>query len=76
VDILREVVRGRDGVKGVDEILGAGRRQVRDVMMRALCWRVFEELMRAGERGIIVPNSREKLRKIKASIEAQLRYIW
>jgi hypothetical protein len=54
-------------VEGVNEVRRAGcRRQVRDEVMRVLWWmRVFEGLMRAGERGIIVPNSREELKKKK-----------
>jgi hypothetical protein len=61
------VVRRRDGVEGVNEIRRAGcRRQVCDVVMRVL-WlrRAFEGLMRAGERGIIIANSRQELKKKK-----------
>jgi hypothetical protein len=71
---LGEVVRGRDGMEGVSGIRRAGCR--RWVVMRVLWWRrAFAGLRRAGERGIIVPNSREELRNKKASIEARLRYI-
>jgi hypothetical protein len=59
------VVRGRDGLNGIRR---AGcRRQVRDVVVRVLWWRrrAFKGLMRAGERGIIVPNSRQEFKEKK-----------